>query len=199
MTHAIFIGPGMRGPGGPRPPLKERIAALRYVPRLIRLVWETHRGFATAMLALRVIQSVVPLTSLWIAKLVIDEVIHLARSGGSSHHLWVLVASELGVAFGGDLLARASNLVETLLGDLFTNRISIHLMEHAATLDLHHFEDPTFYDHLERARQGTTGRIGLLRQILGIGQDMLTLLSLSAALAAHAPWLVALLIVAVLP
>jgi ATP-binding cassette subfamily B protein len=37
-------------------------------------------------------------------------------------------------------------------------------MEHAATLDLHMFEDPEFYDHLERARQGTTGRVALLSQ-----------------------------------
>ena len=63
----------------------------------------------------------------------------------------------MGTVVGGELLARASGLVEGLLGDLFTNRISIRIMEHAATLDLHQFEDPEFYDHLERARQGTTG------------------------------------------
>jgi ATP-binding cassette subfamily B protein len=199
MSHPIFFGAGSRQPGTERPALKDRIAALRYVPRLVKMVWETHRGFTAAMFVLRIVQSVVPLASLWIAKLVIDEVVHLARNGGDPHHLWVLVVSELAVALGGELLARASGLVESLLGDLFTNRISIQLMEHAATLDLHHFEDPAFYDHLERARQGTTGRIALLRQLLGIGQDGLTLLSLSVALAATVPWLVLLLVVAVLP
>jgi ATP-binding cassette subfamily B protein len=54
-------------------------------------------------------------------------------------------------------------------------------MEHAATLDLTHFEDPAFYDHLERARRQTTGRIGLLAQLLAIAQDGLTLISLGAA------------------
>jgi len=199
MTHPLlFRAPG-RIPGAPPPPLRERIAALRYVPRLIRLVWETHRGYAASMLALRLMQSVVPLANLWIAKLIIDEVVRLARFGGSARHLWTLVASELAVVVGGDVLARASNLVEGLLGDLFTNRISIRLMEHAATLDLHQFEDPTFYDHLERARQGTTGRLAMLRQLLGMGQDALTLISLTVALVAQAPWLVVLLVVAVLP
>src|SRR5215470_13794093 len=111
----------------------------------------------------------------------------------------MLIALEMATVVGGELLARCSGLVEGLLGDLFTNRISIRIMEHAAGLDLHQFEDPAFYDHLERARQGTTGRVGMLAQILGMGQSVLTLASLSAALAAQEPWLLLLLVVAVLP
>jgi ATP-binding cassette subfamily B protein len=169
------------------------------VPRLIALVWETHRGYTAAMIVLRVVRSVVPVTNLWVAKLIIDEVVMLARAGGPARHLWVLVAIELATVLVGELLARTSGLIEGLLGDLFTNRISIRIMEHAATLDLHQFEDPKFYDHLERARQGTTGRIALLSQILGMVQSALTLVSLSAALAAQAPWLLLLLVAAVLP
>jgi ATP-binding cassette subfamily B protein len=198
MTH-IRIAGGPRDPRTPKPALRERIAALRLVPRLIRLVWDTQPIYTTAMIVLRFVRSVVPVASLWIAKLIIDEVIMLARSGGSSRHLWILVALEMGIVVGGELLARASSLVEGLLGDLFTNRISIRIMEHAATLDLHQFEDPKFYDHLERARQGTTGRLALLTQLLGMGQSALTLASLSVALAAQAPWLLVLLVVAVLP
>jgi len=172
---------------------------MRLVPRLIGLVWHTHRGYTAAMIVLRVTRSFVPVTSLWVGKLIIDEVIRLARFGGASHHLWSLVALEMATVVGGELLARTSGLVESLLGDRFTNRMSIRLMEHAATLDLHQFEDPKFYDHLERARQGTTGRVALLSQLLGMGQSMLTLASLSAALAAQAPWLLVLLVFAVLP
>jgi ATP-binding cassette subfamily B protein len=105
----------------------------------------------------------------------------------------------MGIVVANELLARLSGLIEGLLGDLFTNRVSIRIMEHAATLDLHQFEDPNFYDHLERARQGTTGRVALLSQILGMAQGFLTLASLSVALAAQAPWLLALLAAAVLP
>lgn len=169
------------------------------VPRLIRLVWETQRVYTAAMIVLRIVRSFVPVATLWIAKLIIDEVIFLARSRAPAHHLWVLVATEMGIVVGGEFLARASGLVEGLLGDLFTNRISIRIMEHAATLDLHQFEDPNFYDHLERARQGTTGRVALLAQLLGMGQSALTLASLTVALAAQLPWLLVLLVVAVLP
>jgi ATP-binding cassette subfamily B protein len=182
-----------------KPPLRERVAALRYVPRLLRLVWETHRGYTIAMLLLRLVQSVVPVANLWIAKLVIDEVVRLAQQrGGDASHLWALVATEVGVVVGGDLLARVSSLTEGLLGELFSNRISVRLMQHAATLDLQQFEDPTFYDHLERARQ-STGGAGLMSQLLRMGQDTLTLVSFTLALAAQEPWLVLLLVVTVLP
>jgi ATP-binding cassette subfamily B protein len=201
MTHVVVAGPGRRprDPNAPRPALKERIAALRLVPRLIALVWETQRVYTAAMMVLRLTRSVVPVANLWIAKLIIDEVILLARTGGPTHHLWILVAIEMATVVGGELLARASSLIESLLGDLFTNRISIRIMEHAATLDLHQFEDPKFYDRLERARQGTSGRVALLSQLLGMGQNMLTLTSLSVALATQAPWLLVLLVIAVVP
>jgi ATP-binding cassette subfamily B protein len=188
-----------RDPNAPRPPLRERIAALRMVPRLLRLVWETHPVYTGLMIVLRLVRSVVPVASLWVAKLIIDDAILLARSGGSTRHLWILVAIEMATVVVGELLARASGLVEGLLSDLFTNRISIRLMEHAATLDLHMFEDPQFYDHLERARQGTTGRVALLSQLFGIGQSALTLASLSVALAAQEPWLLVLLTISVIP
>ena len=198
MTHPIMIGKRL-DPNAPRPPLRERIAALRLVPRLIRLVWETQPTYTVLMILLRLTRSVVPVTNLWVAKLIIDEVVMLARTHGPTQHLWALVAIEMGAIVVGELLARTSGMIEGLLGDMFTNRISIRIMEHAATLDLHQFEDPKFYDHLERARQGTSGRIQLLVQLLGMGQSVLTLASLSVGLAAQAPWLLLLLAVAVLP
>jgi len=186
MTHPIMIGKRL-DPNAPRPPLRERIAALRLVPRLIRLVWETQPTYTVLMILLRLTRSVVPVTNLWVAKLIIDEVVMLARTHGPTQHLWALVAIEMGAIVVGELLARTSGMIEGLLGDMFTNRISIRIMEHAATLDLHQFEDPKFYDHLERARQGTSGRIQLLVQLLGMGQSVLTLASLSVGLAAQAP------------
>ncbi|HTR78676.1 MAG TPA: hypothetical protein VMH39_11210, partial [Gemmatimonadaceae bacterium] len=170
--------------GEPLPPFRERIAALRYVPKLIRLVWETHRGYAATMVVLRLARAFVPVTQLWAWKLIIDAVVRIVAHNGSVGQLWPLVALQAGVVVVGDLLARASSLVESLLGDLFTNRISVRLMEHSATLDLPQFEDPEFYDHLERARRGTTGRIGLLTQLVGMAQDALTLTTLIVVLVA---------------
>ncbi len=203
MAHPTIPMTRMRRPLGDddRPKRwRDRLAALRYLPALLRLVWETHRAFTIAMVLLRLARAFVPVASLWVAKLIIDAVIALARQPGASlTPLWRVVALELAIVVTGEILARASSLVESLLGDLFSNHISVRLMRHAATLDLAQFEDPEFYDHLERARRQTTGRIGLIAMLLAMGQDLLTLMSLGAALVLHNPWLLLLLAVAILP
>jgi ATP-binding cassette subfamily B protein len=186
------------------PPWRERLQALKYVPPLLKLVYQTHRGYTVAILALRAVRSFIPLAVLWIGKLIIDGVIAAARarSAGSPVDWWYLgglVALELGVAVGGEGLARLSSLLESLLGDLFSNRISVRLMEHAATLDLAQYEDAETYDHLERARRQTVGRIGLIALLLSTAQDLVTLASLAGVLLVQLPWLLLLLVVAVLP
>ena len=182
-----------------RPTFRERFAALRYIPPLLKLVWETHRGYTTAMAVIRLMRAGVPVAMLWVGKLIIDAVVASRETGPNFSRLWKFVALEIAIVFVNDVLSRTSSLVESLLGDLFSNHTSVRLMEHAATLDLAHFEDPAFYDHLERARRQTTGRIGLLAQLLAIAQDGLTLISLGAALVVFSPWLLMLLALAVLP
>ncbi|HEY7544818.1 MAG TPA: ABC transporter ATP-binding protein [Blastocatellia bacterium] len=181
------------------PTRRERIAALRYLVPLIRMVWQTHRGYTLAMLLLRLLRAFVPVATLWVGKLIVDTVVAAISSAPDTARLWKLVAIEIGIVVTGDVLARISALVESLLGDLFSNHTSIRLMEHAATLDLYHFEDPSFYDKLERARRQTSGRVGLLAQLFEMGQSFITLISLGAAMFFYTPWLLLLLVIATLP
>ena len=108
-------------------------------------------------------------------------------------------AIELALAVLSDILGRANTLCDSLLGDRFTDLISVRLMRHATGLDLASFEDPVFYDKLERARRQSNGRLTLLASLLNMGQDTLTLISLSAGLVVFSPWLMVLLIAAVIP
>jgi len=194
----------LAGRDGNPPTWGERLQALKYVPPLLKLVYETHRRYTVAILVLRVVRSFVPLAVLWIGKLIIDGVIAAVRvrAGGGAIDWWQLgglVALELGIAVAGEGLARLSSLLESLLGDLFSNRISVRLMQHAATLDLAQYEDAETYDHLERARRQTVGRIGLIALLLSTGQDLITLASLGGVLLVQLPWLLLLLVIAVLP
>jgi len=183
------------------PPIgwKERLAALRHVPALFRLIWETHRGYAVAMVLLRIVSSVIPVSTFWVGKLILDSVIAARAGNASLSQIWKYIALEVVIVLVGEILARASSLVESLLGDLFSNVMSVRLMEHASTLDLAQFEDPEFYDHLERARRQTVGRIALLTVLLSMSQGALTLVTLAGALIAYNPWLLLLLAIAVIP
>ena len=199
MSHPVFVpaplGRRRAEPAG----WKEKLAALRYVPPLFLLIWRTHRGYAAGMMALRALSSVIPVTAFWVGKLILDAVIAARAGTGDLGHVWKYVAVELGIVLIGEVLARASSLIESLLGDLFSNAMSVRLMEHAATLDLAQFEDPEFYDHLERARRQTVGRMALLTVLLSMAQGALTLLTLAGALIAYNPWLLLLLVIAVIP
>ncbi|MEZ4424594.1 MAG: ABC transporter ATP-binding protein [Gemmatimonadota bacterium] len=187
----------------PLPPLRERLRALKLVPPFLRLVWETEPRYAAAVVVLRILQGFGPVTLFWVSKLIFDVLQEVLAGRASIADAWprllALIGLELGVALLLEVLQRATSLVESLLADLFGNRLSVRLMRHAAALDLEHFEDPDFYDHLERARRQTVGRIALLTLLLGTAQSLLTIGTLLGALLGFSPWLLALLGVAVLP
>ena len=178
---------------------RERLAALRYIPPLARLIWQTHAGYTLAMMVLRVLRAFVPVATFWVGKLILDTVIAVRDGQAELSELWRYVAIEVAIVVAGEILARGSSLVESLLSDLFSNMMSVRLMEHASTLDLAQFEDPTFYDHLERARRQTVGRIALLTQLVSMGQAAITLLTIGGVLIAYSPWMGLLLLAAVLP
>ncbi len=179
---------------------RSRLASLRNIRPLLRMVWQTSPPLILSSVALRLVRALIPLATLWIARLIIDSVVGwITARHGDLRHIWTLVAIEVSLAILSDLLGRANALCDSLLGDRFTNRISVQLMQHAAKLDLVSFEDPVFYDKLERARRQTTGRLGLIASLLNICQDTVTLLSLSAGLIIFSPWLMALLVAAVIP
>ncbi|MDQ3137853.1 MAG: ABC transporter ATP-binding protein, partial [Gemmatimonadota bacterium] len=195
---------GGRKPDEPRPGWRVRLQAVKHVPRLLRLVWRTEPRYVTGILVLRVARSLVPLAILWIGKLIVDEVVRaIGAAGGGVAVDWTrlveLLALELAIALVGEGLARISALLESLLGDLFANGTSVDLMRHAAMLDLEQFENAEIYDKLERARRQTVGRIGLFTLLLASVQDAITLVTLAVALAVYVPWLLVLLVVAVVP
>lgn len=179
---------------------KERIKALTNLPRFFRLVWQTSPRLMALDAALRIVKSAMPVSILYVGKLIIDQVVVLVRGGtGNQHFLWQLVALEFALALISDGLSRIITLIDSLLGERFANFTSIKIMEHAASLDLDQFEDTTFYDKLERARQQTNGRTVLLSQVLGQVQDLISMGFLAVGLATFNPWLILLLLVAVVP
>ena len=178
----------------------DRFQALRNLPPLLRMVWETSPFLAVVSVACRLIWALVPLGMLWVAKLIVDlVVVAAAAKTGVPDGLWSLVAFEFTLAIAGDLLMRAAGLAESLLGDRFTHHIGVRLMRHASTLDLASFEDPVFYDKLERARRQSAARLGMLSQIAGLLQTLLSLLSVSVVIISFSWWFLPILVLALLP
>ncbi|MBK7372436.1 MAG: ABC transporter ATP-binding protein [Saprospiraceae bacterium] len=186
--------------GAPKKGFVESLKSLKLLIPFFKMIWRTSPALTLTNIILRLVKSAVPLAQLYIGKLIIDEIVHLINNkGGDPHNLWVWIGLEFGVTMVSELISRVMNLSESLLGDLYGNVSSVELMNKAATIDLSMYENPDFYDKLERARRQTTGRVVLMSMVLSQFQDIITILFLSAGLIAFEPWLIVLLIVAVLP
>jgi len=164
-----------------------------------------------AQALLRFVRALLPVATLYVGKLIIDEVVRLAQTphpadnlaewfaSGRLDHILLLLGLEFVLAVVSDVLGRTISLLDSLLSERLSNDTSLRLMEHAATLDLEDFEDSELQDSLERARRQAAGRMSLLGQLFGQAQDVVTIVSFGAGLFVYAPWLIVLMAVALVP
>jgi ATP-binding cassette subfamily B protein len=207
-----FFGRTPQGPStATSKSLKERVGALKNLRPFIVMVWRTSPELTAASLVLRLVRALLPVITLFIGKLIIDDVVALVQTphkpetlrqwlnSGLLNWLGLLLIAEFALAVLADILGRIVSLVDSLLSERVTNSSSVRLMEHAATLDLEDFEDSEFQDQLERARRQTSGRMTLMGQLFGQAQDIVTVASFVAGFIFYAPWLIALLLLALVP
>ena len=189
----------------------ERLKTIRNLGRLFGQIWRTSPGLTLASIGLRVVVAVVPPLILLFTKLIIDEVVRQTAlpspgpgftdwlDSGRLNLLLLYLGGEFVLVFGRDVFNRAINVVDGLLGEQHSNRISLDLMRHAAALDLIHFEQAEYQDRLERARRQAASRSLVLSQVFGQGQSLITAISFGVGLFVYAPLLILLMVVAVLP
>src|SRR5438309_2337696 len=178
---------------------RDRLSALRNVPTVLHYVWESGRSVVVAGLLARVVAALLPPALFWVTKLIIDTIYNITIHQPIKHNLWWLVAAESGRALGAGLVARGIDYSDALLAGKYMNYISVRVMEHAASLDLIAYEDPVFYDRLERARVQATDRLYMIQAIGRLIQQVITTITLSISIMVFSPWLLLLLIVGVIP
>ena len=179
---------------------KENLSALQFVPLFFKKVKNVSPSLFYLNIALRIIDAIIPVAQLWVAKQIIDQIVEQIGSGDKSlDKVLLLVALEFGLAILSDIMNRIINLCDGLLGDKYSNASSVEIIKKTAELNLEQLEDPTFYDKLERARQQTSNRVSLLSNILAQFQDIIVISSLLVGVVLFEPWLLLLLIFSILP
>ena len=179
---------------------QERLSALRNIPPVLKIVWDSGPAVVALGLVFRLIASLLPLALLGITKLIIDAIVHsLTSHQPVQPKFWWLVVAEFGVAVISSVITRGIDYTDALLADKYMRHVSIQVMKHAAGLDLIAYEDPVFYDRLERARVQATDRLGMIQSIGRLVQQVITTVSLSVSIMFFSPWLLLLLIIGVVP
>ncbi len=180
-------------------PWLERLRALRNMPSVLNILWESGRSVVSWGIFLRVIVAVLPFAIAKVAQYIINGIAGVLRGVPLPSTFWTLVATEVALNVVAGLITRAIDYSDSLLANRYTQYVSVRVMEHAARLDLTTYEDPIFYDRLERARVQATDRLAMIQQLGRLIQQVITTLVFSAALAWASPWLVLLLAAGVLP
>jgi ATP-binding cassette subfamily B protein len=180
-------------------PWLERLRALRNVPPVLRILWDSGPWVVTWGLILRVFVAVMPFAIAVVAKYIINGIVDKLHGKEVSASFWYLVGAEVGLNVLLGLLMRMIDYSDALLANRYTQLVSVRVMDQAAKLDLTTYEDPAFYDRLERARVQATDRLVMIQQMGRLVQQVITTITFSAALALASPWLVLLLLLGVLP
>ena len=178
----------------------ERLSALRNVPPILRIVWQSGPGVVAFGIIARIVAALLPVGIGYIPKLIIDILDQLIKTHGPvPQRLWWLVGAEFGLAIASSLVTRMIDYSDALLANKYTRHVSIQVMKHASELDLTAYEDPIFYDRLERARVQATDRLVMIQSIGRLELQIITALGWSVAVMLYSPWLMLLLVAAVLP
>jgi len=180
--------------------LKKSFSALIFIPRFFKEIWNTNKKLFLASAFCRLIGAVLPVIILWIGKIIIDEIILQTKLEVSDlTQLWTYVGIEFGLIVLSDLISRAIQLTDSLLGDAYSIDSSVRIIKKTNQIDISLLEDSEFYDKLERARTQTTSRVGLMSNALGEVQSLISIATLVAGLIYFEPYLIILLVLSIIP
>lgn len=191
--------------------LRPRLAGWRHLPRLLASLWRLAPSLTLWVGLLRLLRALQPPAMLFVAKLIVDEILLQGRSAapGSSLTEWLesgrmtallgFIALEFALVAGGNVLNRVGTLLESLLFERHGYGLSIALVDHAAGLDLRDVESSAAQNRLQRANVAT----GLGQQVLTLVftqiQNAVTLAVLVGGVLLFLPGLILLLAAALIP
>lgn len=179
---------------------KHRLSSLGALPAALELIWKASPSNTALNLVSRVVGALIPVASLWVAKQIVDLVAAGSRGANAdTTMLWLLVSAEFLLAALGTLAGRVADYCDARIAEEFSREVSQKVIGHATELDLTHFEDPAFQDLLERARLQATDRAMMLSDMGRLFQQAIALISVSMAIVFMAPWLLVLVVVALIP
>ena len=177
----------------------DRVRALRNLPPLLRILWGSGPSVVTWGVLLRLIVAAAPLGIASVAAWIVNGVQGRMMGQELRPNFWWMVALEIVLALAIAALVRIIDYLDTVLSDRYTHYVSIRVMDQASKLDLTTYEDPVFYDRLERARVQATDRLAMIQQMGRLLQQSVTTLVFTVLLLRFSPWFLLLMAAGILP
>ena len=203
MNHADSTSVPRQKPAGSPPgsvsAWADRMRALKNIPPVLHFVWESGPAIVFWNIAFRIFTAFLPVGIGIVGRFIIDGVNLIRIHQPLPQNFWWLVGAEMALAIVMGIMSRATDFFDSLLADRYTHHVSVEVMRKAAALDVTVYEDPVFYDRLERARVQATDRLAMIQQMGRLIQQAITALAFSAVLVRYSPLLLLLLIAGIIP
>jgi len=185
--------------GAPGSSWSDRLRALKNVPPVLQFVWQSGPAVVSWNIAIRVLVAFLPVAIGIVGRYIIDGVNRIALHKPLPPHFWWLVGGEMALAVLTGVFSRLVDYLDSLLADRYTHHVSVEVMRKAAALDVTVYEDPVFYDRLERARVQATDRLAMIQQMGRLIQQTVAAIAFSAVLIRYSPFLLLLLVAGIIP
>ncbi len=152
----------------------------------VRLVWRAAPGWTALNIALAVLQGIVPLLAVYLMKLIVDAVTqgvteqdHAAAFRTAAVYIGIAAAVGLAAA----LLRSLSALTSEALGQTVTDHVSDLIHAQSIAVDLEYYEDPAYYDTLQRAQNEAPSRpTKIVNDLLTTGQSAISMIAMAGLL-----------------
>lgn len=162
--------------------LKSRIRQTLHLLPALRLVWRSSPRWTVARVVLLVVQSLLPLVSLYLTKLIIDKVAAastIADKGVNFRQVAFFLGLFVVVTLVSTLCSSLSELVNIAQSQRVTDYMQGIIHAKSVEADLEYYENAQYYDVLQRAQQEAPYRpTQILNRLVQVGQNAISLLAM---------------------
>lgn len=184
-------------------PLAQRIRLAVDLRLPLRLAWESAPRHLVAMVPLRILSGLLPLAGVFLTKRVVDALSQALASphpAASFPQVVVLVVAAGALAAVGMVVGGIAGLVNQAQSMLVADHVQNLIHAKCLQLDLEHYEDPSYYDTLQRARQeGFSVPVRIVQNLTSLAQGVVNLGAMLGVLISFSPFLVLVLALAAVP
>ena len=174
------------------------------------LVWHAAPMVLITMIALCVLDGVLPVIGAYISSDLLNNIADLIVAKGSGtisqdayeamRPLIFLFVMNMVYMFMKRLLTKISTMVTGIAGELVVNHIKLNIINKAKTLDTRSFDDPVFYEKLENAnREANMRPISILNATFSLVSAVISAISFVVVLSTLSPYAPFVIIAAALP
>lgn len=170
---------------------------------MLKLSWQAGPAYAVGLLALDLLQAILPVSSALLMKGIIDQLVHHMQGGAPAlaSAILPLLIAQVVVTILSQMQMPINSYVRAELGRRLSLRVQTMVYQKINSLPgLSHFESPHFHDTIQLASQGAQfGPLQAMGTLTAIAQSVVTLASFLGVLIVLSPFLAGMVTLAAVP